>query len=121
MRRMYSENQLKKLIKDETNNKQDKLTAGNNIFIENNVISTNELTYKCLADADTPYGVEWTETTPEVSVQHTGTLVASEATMNKIYCVLKSEQVAYNRYDKYCTLKVWSEGAGEYIYSWEIL
>lgn len=65
----------------------------------------------CTNAANTPQGVKWGD--PEI----TGTLVASDSTMYKIYLV-PSENAQGDIYDEYITIRT---GSGTYTYTWEKL
>ena len=117
MRRMLSDAQVRYL-----RNKQDKLIAGDNITISNdNVISatvpsaTLQLCIQCTDAANTPKNITWEK--PGVSpITITGTLVAGEDTLSQLYVI---NEVGQDRI--FATVKYWAEGAGEYLYKWQLI
>lgn len=78
--------------------------------------SSNFDTVVCSEAANTPNGVVWTQDIPGSSTTITGTLAASASTFGKFYFVEESSRTRV-----YTTVKVYSEGAGEYVYNWQIM
>lgn len=94
------------------------------IFDENGKIkaellpdNTSESTlnlYMCTNASDTPKDVSWQD---ENGNYITGTLVASESTMSKIYFVLQNKDA--NAYNQYATFRTGEKGS--YVYEWKCI
>lgn len=85
-------------------------------FRDSRVDTLNQFYYAvCTTAADTPYGIQWTSGSSTI----TGTLVAAENTMYKIYLVPASTTGTNDTFDEYITIKTGTDP--NFTYSWEKL
>lgn len=83
-------------------------------LIPGGVATSTFVPYMSTAENDTPKDVVWEDENGNVI---TGSLVATESTMGRVYFVLQNKDT--NTYNQYATFRSGNEGA--YVYEWKCI